>query len=89
MPVAGLFMVPALSGMVFVLAEHFKAERDRERAETLFRTAEAARVDRSGRRRRRPDRAASSLLATEAELRATPPSVGSSGCRSTWPRSGG
>jgi diguanylate cyclase (GGDEF)-like protein len=79
-PVAGLFMVPALAGMVFVLAEHFKAERDRERAETLFRTAEAAHasidpadVDDA------LIRAASSLLATEAELRPTPPAAGELG----------
>ena len=79
-PVAGLFMVPALAGMVFVLAEHFKAERDRERAETLFRTAEAAHasidpadVDDA------LIQAASSLLATEAELRPTPPGAGELG----------
>jgi diguanylate cyclase (GGDEF)-like protein len=74
-PAAGLFAVPAMGGMVFVLAEHFRAERDRERAETLFRTAEAAHasiepadVDAA------LIAAASSLLqADTAELRATPP----------------
>jgi diguanylate cyclase (GGDEF)-like protein len=34
-----LFAVPPMAAMVFVLAEHFRAERDRERAETLFRAA--------------------------------------------------
>ena len=34
-----LFAVPPMGAMVFVLAEHFRAERDRERAETLFRAA--------------------------------------------------
>lgn len=39
---AALLAVPSMAAMVYVLAEHFRAERDRERAETLFRTAEAA-----------------------------------------------
>jgi diguanylate cyclase (GGDEF)-like protein len=79
-PVAGLFMVPALTGIVFVLAEHFKAERDRERAETLFRTAEAAHasidpadVDDA------LIAAASSLLKADAELRPTAPVEGELG----------
>lgn len=38
--VSALFAIPPMAAMVYVLAEHFRAERDRERAETLFRTAE-------------------------------------------------
>jgi diguanylate cyclase (GGDEF)-like protein len=79
-PVAGLFMVPALGGMVFVLAEHFKAERDRERAETLFRAAEAAHASIE------PSdvcdaltAAAGTLLKTEVELRSSPPGSGELG----------
>jgi GGDEF domain-containing protein len=79
-PWAGLFMVPALAGLVYVLAEHFKAERDRARAEILFRTAEAAHAHVE------PDEVdaaivagAGSLLVSEAELRATPPRAGELG----------
>lgn len=39
LPVA-LLAVPSVAAMVYVLAEHFRAERDRDRAETLYRTAE-------------------------------------------------
>ena len=79
-PWAGLFMVPALAGLVYVLAEHFKAERDLGRAEILFRTAEAAHssIDLA-----EVDAAivagAGSLLLSDAELRSTPPLPGELG----------
>jgi len=79
-PWAGLFMVPALAGLVYVLAEHFKAERDRARAEILFRTAEAAH---SSIELAEVDAAivagAGSLLLSDAELRSTPPLPGELG----------
>jgi diguanylate cyclase (GGDEF)-like protein len=79
-PVAGLFMVPALGGMVFVLAEHFKAERDRERAETLFRAAEAAHASiEPGDVCDALTAAAGTLLKAEVELRSAPPGPGELG----------
>ncbi len=80
-PVAGLFAVPPMAAMVYVLAEHFRAERDRERAETLFRTAEAAHASiEPGDVVAALTAAASSLLsARSAELRSTPPRDGEIG----------
>ncbi|MBA2281878.1 MAG: EAL domain-containing protein [Acidimicrobiia bacterium] len=70
-----LFAVPPMGAMVFVLAEHFRAERDRERAETLFRTAEAvhASIDRRGVSLALEEAAASLLGAERAEVRSTAP----------------
>jgi diguanylate cyclase (GGDEF)-like protein len=80
---APLFAVPPMAAMVVVLAEHFRAERDRERAETLFRTAQAAHASIEP-----ADvtdalvEAASTLLATElAEVRSAPPGAGEVGVR--------
>jgi diguanylate cyclase (GGDEF)-like protein len=82
-PVAGLFAVPPMAAMVYVLAEHFRAERDRERAETLFRTAEAAHasIEPAQVAEALADAAASLLGARAAELRDDPPSHGELGVR--------
>ena len=88
-PVAGLFMVPALSGMVFVLAEHFKAERASGAGRDPVRTAEAAHVPID------PADVDDALIRCQLAAghrgrAAGDPAVGRrSGCRSTWPRSGG
>lgn len=78
---AALLAVPSMAAMVYVLAEHFRAERDRERAETLFRTAEAAHASIE------PEEvadavaeAARSLLGADAaEVRKQPPADGELG----------
>jgi diguanylate cyclase (GGDEF)-like protein len=80
---APLFAIPPMAAMVVVLAEHFRAERDRERAETLFRTAQAAHA--SIKPAEVTDalvEAASALLSTHrAEVRSAPPMHGEVGVR--------
>ena len=78
---AGLLALPSMAAMVIVLAEHFRAERDRERAETLFRTAEAAHssIEPAYVAAAVAEAARSLLGATGAEIRTTPPAPGELG----------
>src|SRR5690606_27441811 len=80
---AGLLAVPSMAAMVYVLAEHFRAERDRERAETLFRTAEAAHasIEPTEVAAAITDAARSLLRGEEADLRAEPPAGDEIGVR--------
>jgi diguanylate cyclase (GGDEF)-like protein len=70
-----LFAIPPMAAMVFVLAEHFRAERDRERAETLFRTAEVVHssVDPEGVEQALTEAATTLLGASRAAIRDTEP----------------
>jgi diguanylate cyclase (GGDEF)-like protein len=74
-PHAALFALPPTGAMVVVLAEHFRAERDRNRAETLFDTATAvhASVDPSDVMLALADAAKALLDASSATVRDTPP----------------
>ena len=78
---AALLAVPSMAAMVYVLAEHFRAERDRERAETLFRTATAAHasIEQETVAAAITEAAQSLLSATSAELRTEPPAEGELG----------
>jgi diguanylate cyclase (GGDEF)-like protein len=78
---AALLAVPSMAAMVYVLAEHFRAERDRERAETLFRTATAAHasIEQETVAAAVTEAARSLLNAQTAELRSEPPAEGELG----------
>jgi diguanylate cyclase (GGDEF)-like protein len=88
-PIAGLFAVPALAAMVYVLAVHFRAERDRERAETLYQTAEAVHASVETEEVAEALQSALSRIlgADGAELRSLPPDDGEIGVPIEGPNS--
>ena len=76
-PLAGLFAVPALGAMVYVLAVHFRAEHDRERAEALYRVAKSAHssIDSASVATALTEAASAMLNGSPVELRTTPPAA--------------